>query len=96
MDTQANFTFWKTMWGFAIPFFAMVSVSWGRNFTRGRRCLLRLHTHQEWSAASGFTTTYAIQGALAAVMGAFVCCGLIWKGYEIRKWQGMPVSNWAQ
>lgn len=50
----------------------------------------------QWAIATSFTAAYAIQGALAAVMGGIVCVGLIWKGYEIRKWQGMPVSNWGQ
>jgi len=72
MDTQANFIFWKCMWGFAIPFFA----------------------HQ-WGVATSWLSSYAIQGALAAGMGAIICVGLIWKGYELRRAQGMPVSNWS-
>ncbi|OWZ59582.1 hypothetical protein C356_00867 [Cryptococcus neoformans c45] len=69
MDTQAVFIFFKSIWGFVIPFFV-----W------------------DWGADHGFLEEYAAQGALAAGIGAILCAVFIWKGYEIRKWQGMPIS----
>lgn len=32
-----------------------------------------------------------MMGALATGVGFVICAGLIWKGYEVRKAQGMPV-----
>lgn len=40
----------------------------------------------------GYSPSYASQGALATRAGLLLTGGLIWKGYEIRKWQGMPVT----
>ena len=45
----------------------------------------------EWGTEKGFVSEYAIQGALAAGGGLLVCLLLLWKGYDIRKAQGMPV-----
>ncbi|KAE8541563.1 hypothetical protein D1P53_002926 [Cryptococcus gattii VGV] len=69
MDTQAVFIFFKSIWGFAIPFFVY-----------------------NWGEDHGFFEEYITQGALAAGVGAILCAVFIWKGYEIRKWQGMPIS----
>lgn len=44
-----------------------------------------------WGAEHSFIQEYAIQGALATGVGALVCGLSITKGYEIRKWQGVPV-----
>jgi len=46
----------------------------------------------EWGQEYGFTQEYAIQGATATGLGAILCFVFISKGYEIRKWQGMPVT----
>lgn len=69
MDTQAVFIFFKSIWGFAIPFFVY-----------------------NWGEDHGFFEEYITQGALAAGVGAILCAVFILKGYEIRKWQGMPIS----
>ncbi|WRT64448.1 uncharacterized protein IL334_001380 [Kwoniella shivajii] len=68
MDTQAVFVFFKSIWGFAVPFFVY-----------------------EWGQEHGFLGEYIVQGALAAGIGAIICVVFIWKGYEIRQWQGMPL-----
>jgi len=47
----------------------------------------------EWGMESSFLTEYAIQGALAAGVGGLLCALLIWKGHEIRRWQGMPIAK---
>ena len=45
----------------------------------------------EWAERDGFLAAYAIQGALALGLGAAVCTLLIWKGRDIRDYQGMPL-----
>ncbi|ORY73633.1 major facilitator superfamily domain-containing protein [Leucosporidium creatinivorum] len=69
MDTQAVFVFFKSIWGFAIPFFVT-----------------------SWGSEADYLSEYAAQGALATGVGFLLAGGLIWKGYELRKWQGMPVT----
>jgi hypothetical protein len=44
----------------------------------------------DWGLESDFLTEYIIQGILASCLGALICGAFIWKGYQIRKWQGMP------
>ncbi|GEM06232.1 major facilitator superfamily protein [Rhodotorula toruloides] len=67
-DGQAVFIFFKSIWGFAIPFI-----------------LTSLET------STGYFKGYTLMGALANGIGFLLCVGLIWKGYEARKWQEMPV-----
>ncbi len=45
-----------------------------------------------WAEEDGYMASYAAQGALATGVGFLLTGGLIWKGYEIRQWQGMPVT----
>lgn len=70
MDAQAVFVFFKSIWGFVIPFFISV-----------------------WGANTGFLTEYCVQGALAFVIGTFLCTLFLAKGRSIRKWQGMPLDG---
>lgn len=70
MDTQAVFTFWKFIWGFVVPFFAM-----------------------DWGHESGWIVCYVGQGIILLVGGFLMLFGLIWKGYSIRKAQGMPIIS---
>lgn len=46
----------------------------------------------DWGKRNGFLAIYCAQGALLFGLGAIVLTLLIWKGYDIRKWQGMPMS----
>jgi hypothetical protein len=69
MDTQAVFVFFKSIWGFAIPFFV-----------------------SEWGEETDYLSEYAAQGALATGVGFLLAGGLIWKGYELRRSQGMPLT----
>lgn len=50
----------------------------------------------QWQEATSLLSAFAIQGALAAGLGALICFGLIFGGYRLRLAQGMPVVRHDQ
>lgn len=45
-----------------------------------------------WGEEHDFLIEYIVQGCLAAGVGALLCFLLIYKGYELRSVQNMPIT----
>mgnify|MGYP002718906708 CR=1 FL=1 len=48
---------------------------------------------EPWATEHGYLAEYATQGCLAAGLGGLLCLGLLWRGLELRRAQGMPVES---
>ncbi|KAL1409390.1 hypothetical protein Q8F55_003373 [Vanrija albida] len=44
----------------------------------------------DWGMKHGWLKEFIIQGGLGLGLGLLLCFGLIWKGKQLREWQGMP------